>query len=100
MSTMRLVCGIITLLWVVPACTAGESKDVGQSKDVAESKDVVLVRETATGRHAEVLTSALAPKGRSVSVRVIAVPNQRVSGSWTIACSYFGSSSRNAGDVR
>jgi hypothetical protein len=86
---VALLACIASALCAVAASTAGGSKDV------------VLVRKSATGRHAQVVPSAVAPRNAKISVRVGAVPNQRVSGYWTVACQYGANgSSRDAGDVR
>ena len=83
-----VACGVSAL------CVAAEST-------AGDAKEIVLVRKSASGRHAQVVPSAIAPRYRKIFVRVTAVPNQRVSGYWTVACQYGASgSSRDAGDVR
>src|ERR1051326_3885073 len=83
-----VACGVSAL------CVAAESTAGG-------AKEIVLVRKSATGRHAQGVPSATPRRYRRIFFRVPAVPNQRVSGYWTVACQYGASgSSRDAGDVR
>src|ERR1051326_1530095 len=83
-----VACGVSAL------CVAAEST-------AGDAKEIVLVRKSASGRHAQVVPSAIAPRYRKVFVRVPVVPIQRVGGYWPVACQYGASgSSRDAGDVR
>jgi hypothetical protein len=64
----------------------------------APPKDVVIDRTSATGKHAAAEASGKAGRFSTISVRVRATPNQRVTGSWTIACRSGTASSRDADD--
>ena len=77
---------------VVICATASQAARVG---------DIVIGRKSASGRHAQAVPSADAGRYRRISVRVNAVPNQRVTGSWTVVCHVGGTgTSRGAEDFK
>ena len=64
----------------------------------SHAKAVVIAQRSARGLHASAVASATAAQPGSMVVRITAVPEQRVSGSWALTCRQSTSSSRDADD--
>jgi hypothetical protein len=59
----------------------------------------VIARKSAADKHAEAMASVDDPQFTKHAVRVLAAPNQRVTGSWTVVCrESAGNFTRDADD--
>jgi hypothetical protein len=65
---------------------AGTALALSASGGASPAKDVVLAHATAKGRHALATTVADAGAHAKLTLRVTAVPNQRVRAGWVVRC--------------
>jgi hypothetical protein len=86
-----MVCGRVVALCaccVVVPCGCGGT--------AAHPKEIVIDRDSKLGKHASAEASGESGRVDKLWVRVRASPNQRVTGSWTVACRSGTATSRDA----